>query len=233
MKSKLKLDWVAIRAAKYACARWHYSETIPVGKKACIGVWENDVFIGVIIYAHGVTPKLGNPYGLQQHQCIELSRVALKEHIAPVSRIVSISIKLIKRRFKNIKMLISFADPSEGHHGGIYQAMNWFYIGDTTPGIEYEINGKRVHNRQYRGTVFGQPKSKLPSHAIKKKTLGKHRYVLPLHNDMKPLLEKLRLKYPKRVPVEGSGDHPDVGGANPTHTLHLSQDNEVLNASTD
>ena len=52
-----------------------------------------------------------------------------------------------KEDFKNIKAVISYADPRQNHTGKIYQAMNWNYIGKTTYASHFEKNGKFYHSR--------------------------------------------------------------------------------------
>ena len=97
-KVELKLDWCSFEAAKYACQNWHYSECTPAGKLIKIGIWEDSKFIGVVIYSLGANSHIGSPYNLTNVQACELTRVALKNiHITPVSKILSISIKMLKK----------------------------------------------------------------------------------------------------------------------------------------
>ena len=49
-------------------------------------------------------------------------------------------------------LLISYADPHHGHHGGIYQALSWDYHGREkgNPGIPFFMNmitGEQIHRR--------------------------------------------------------------------------------------
>lgn len=120
----LHLDWCSYEAAKYAVEHWHYSHKMPTARLVKIGVWEDSLFIGAVVFGGGANSDLGAPYGLTQFETAELVRVALKEHKSAVSKIVSISIKMIKKEFPKLLLLVSFADPEHGHVGGIYQAMN-------------------------------------------------------------------------------------------------------------
>ena len=76
----LHLDWVGHDAIKYACFNWHYSKSLPISKTVKIGVWEDDKFIGVIVYANGACPHLHKMFGLSRFQVCELVRIALKKH---------------------------------------------------------------------------------------------------------------------------------------------------------
>ena len=117
IKPALKVDWATHEAAKYACEKWHYSKCIPKSKLTKIGVWENGKYIGVIIYGVGATFSLVSKYGLKPEEGCELVRVALTCHATPVTRIVAISLKLLKKTFDGIRLVVSFADPEQGHHG--------------------------------------------------------------------------------------------------------------------
>lgn len=226
-KTSLKLDWATHESAKYACEKWHYSKSMPVPPIVKIGVWENEKFIGVILFSRGASPDLLKPYGLTQFEGCELTRVALTNHKTPVSRIMSIALKFLKQSNKGLRIIVSFADQSKGHHGGIYQATNWIYAGLTSPSIELWKDGKRWHPRQLSETgftiQFGQKRKVFkPSECEKIKVPGKHRYLMPLDDEMRRQIEPLRKPYPKRA---GSSDsaapefHSGEGGAVPTPAL--------------
>jgi hypothetical protein len=54
---------------------------------------------------------------------------------------------MLAREMPGIKLLVSYADPEHGHIGGIYQAMNWVYVGESCgPGV-IALNGKPTHRR--------------------------------------------------------------------------------------
>ena len=72
----LRLDWCSHEAAKYAVEHWHYSGTMPVPPIIKIGVWENEKYIGAVLFSRGASSNLYNPYGITQYQGCELTRVA-------------------------------------------------------------------------------------------------------------------------------------------------------------
>lgn len=217
----LRLDWCSYEAAKYAVEHWHYSRCMPQGGLVKIGVWENDSFIGVVIFGRGATNELGSPYGLKNIEVCELVRVALKKHENPVSRIMSIAIKLLKNTNKGLRLVVSFADSNEGHHGGIYQATNWIYSGITETSKFPVINGKTVYPRVLSHLVRqGKVKDRKDvPHVVKK---GKHRYLFPLDELMSKKIQKLSKPYPKRAGSKDnvvSANHAGEGGASPTPAL--------------
>ena len=190
----LKVDWCSYEAAKYAVMHWHYSKKMPKSKLVKLGVWEGGQFIGCVIFGRGANNHIGSPYGLEQIAVCELVRVALTDHQAPVTRIMSDAIKGLKAVHVGLRLIVSYADPEQGHLGIIYQAGNWTYTGRSqsqrfTLGLSGEIVHKRVANLRH-GTITGLPKSK---------KLWKYKYLYPLDRAMRRQIEPLRKPYPKRA----------------------------------
>lgn len=184
------------KAAEYAVMNWHYSQTMPVGKTFKVGIWEEKQFIGAIIYGWGANRNLSKPYGLDMTECVELVRVAMRDHKVPVSQAVSSSLKQLKKHNPGLRLVISFADPYQGHHGGIYQAGNWIYAGQSGPKKDFILNGKVLNRRAYTGRTFNGPRKALPEGAKELKVPGKHRYLYPLDKAMRRQIQKLALPYP-------------------------------------
>ena len=225
-KCDLRVDWATHEAAKYAVEHWHYSRCLPTGKLVKVGAWENRKFIGAVLFGRGATPNLGRPYGLQQDECVELVRVALTKHQTPVSRIVAVAIRFLKQSNPTLRLIVSFADQSQGHHGGIYQAGNWTYTGVGQPATFYKIHGKLTHPRSIgaRGIVQNlQGARSIDPKATAVNIPGKHRYLMPLDNEMRKKILPLSRPYPKRAGSDTKdtpGFHPGEGGSTPTPALH-------------
>lgn len=223
-KPTLRLDWCSHQAAKYAVEHWHYSRRMPAGRNVYIGVWEDDRFIGCVLFGMGSGNSTnGTRYGLSRtHEVAELTRVALTAHKSPVSRIVAVALRLLRKQSPGVRLIISMADPVQGHVGGIYQAGGWTYTGETKPDVQYFSNGEWVHHRTAtsRGSAKGLPSRPLPP---------KHRYLYPLDDAMRAQIAPLAKPYPKR-PRAGSigGDalpfHGGEGGSTPTPALHEAAD---------
>lgn len=226
----LRLDWCSHDAAKYAVEKWHYSKSLPPPPHNRVGVWERGEFIGVVLFSRGANNNLLKKYGLAQTEGCELTRVALAKHSAPVSRIVAIACKFLAKQSPGVRVVVSFADPSEGHHGGIYQALGWLYEGQTPPSIEYVApDGKQWHGRMVKKkgwtVVYGKRRATWKPEQCRPVTMqGKHRYALALDASLRPLLESMRQPYPKRVkhPSDALGHQSGEGGAAPTHALQTS-----------
>lgn len=205
---KLKLDWCSHTAAKYAVERWHYSRAMPVGQVAKIGVWEDGQFVGTVLFTKGGARSTdGRGYGLPRiNQVAELQRVALTAHVTPVSRILKVAVSMVKRQSPKLRLLVSYADPEQGHAGIIYQASNWVYVGRIPPTRMYRDNvtGKVVHSRSVTKTGLARRHGVLlPCRVADNMTLflveGKYKYLYPLDAEMRSRIESLRQPYPKRV----------------------------------
>jgi hypothetical protein len=202
---KLHLAPCSYEAAKFACLNFHYAKTIPRGKLVRIGVWEDGVFIGVVIFGRGASSKLCQAYQLDATELAELVRVALREHKTEVTRIVSIAISLLKKSSPGLKLLVSYADPHQGHVGGIYQGGNWLYSGKTnTTKIYIDHDGSEHHSRVvsakgYNIQFGGVKKVRKPdSFASVETRPGKHRYLMGLTKDMRKKIAHLSKDYPKQ-----------------------------------
>lgn len=200
-RASLVVDFCSYQAAKFAVESWHYSKTMPAGKTVKVGAWEDGRFIGAVVYSLGANKNIGRPYGLKQVEVCELVRVALTDHKAPVSRIVSMAQKKLIETSPGLRLVVSYADPERGHNGAIYQAMNWFYVGAVGSTTLYLHRGKYVHQRTASSayaTIEGLPSKKLPN---------KHKYLYPLDRAMRRQIEPLAKPYPKRNPPPVNGDN--------------------------
>ena len=215
-KVDLRLDWCSYEAAKYAVEHWHYSKSLPASKNVYVGAWEDNQYIGCVIFGRGANNNMHKPFNLEMVECVELVRVALKEHKTPVSKIVSISIKMLKKQSKGVRLIVSYADPAQNHTGGIYQAGNWIYAGAVPCTPKYLVRGKWVHARQANsllGSTVGLESRPVPD---------KHKYLFPLDDAMRKQIEPLRKPYPKRESGEIDNavqSNAQTGGASPTDSL--------------
>lgn len=190
-------------AARYAVENFHYSRILPWGKSVKFGVWEAGGFIGAVVFSRGASPFLGTALELDQTEVCELTRVALKPHASPVSQVVAQAVRLFKAQNPGLRAIVSFADPKEGHVGGIYQAGNWTYTGQSNPVTEYFIDGRWRHTKgvyHHRDRVSAE----------QRRCPGKFRYVYPLDRAMRRQVTALALPYPSAD--EGSTVSRDTSG---------------------
>ena len=210
----LRLDWCSRDAAMHACRAWHYSRTLPNIQAVYIGVWEDERYIGCIVFGAGANANIHRPYGLKRHEVIELTRVALDAHKAPVTRILSIALKMVRKQFPNVRLVISYADADQGHEGTIYRAGNWIYDGFTTNGQQQLIIGSRaLHKKSAKTLVRGQSVSlnalrPIYGDAVRwHKPAGKHKFIYWLR---------------RAASIDGDAPaiHVGEGGSTPTAALN-------------
>ena len=170
-------------------------------------------------------PTIGRPFSLRQSEIVELVRIALTIHKTPVSRLLRIAIKLIKTDNPGLKLIISYADTAQGHHGGIYQAAGWKYIGATDGDLGQRINGRVRHKKSVYSRWNTNRLDWLREHVDPKAenvTLPpKHKYVYILDRALQPTINAMEKPYPKRL--KDSSEPPrgqrGEGGAAPTQAL--------------
>lgn len=202
-KANLRIEWATHEAAKYACENWHYSKCLPVGKLVKVGAWENGKFIGVVLFGRGANNNMLSPFGLSQDEGCELVRIALTKHQSPVSRIAAQAMRFLKTQSNGLRLIVSYADPEQGHHGGIYQAGNWIYVGISGKATKVFYNGKWSHKKTVDDAGVNQ------SNLHKKIVPGKHRYLMPLDEEMRQRIMPLAKPYPKRVKQAMTGHPPE------------------------
>ena len=203
----LEVKPCSFEAAEYAVMNWHYSRSMPSGKLIKFGIWENQKFIGSIIYGRGATKQLGDPYGLDQTEVCELVRIALTNHQIPVSQIVAKTIREIRKSNPGIRLIVSFADPEQNHHGGIYQAGNWVYSGQSISAPVFKIKGKIMHGRSVNAKYGTKRLSYLKENIDPMTEMiykpGKHRYLYPLDKPMRRKIQSLVKPYPRGSSLKG------------------------------
>jgi len=180
------------QAALFAVKNWHYSRVMPSIKLIRLGVFENQKFIGVVIFSNGASPHLGTALELDATEICELTRIALDKHKTPVSQILSACLKILKQTNPGLRCVVSFADPKEGHKGSIYQANNWLFTGSSTSVTEYFIEGRWRHTRN---SFYHKDKAIAPTRT----SPGKFRYLYPLDKDLRRKVLKIALPYPNAI----------------------------------
>jgi hypothetical protein len=173
---------------------------MPTCSTVKVGVWEADAFIGAVIFSHGASKEIALPFRMTQFEVVELTRVALTTHITPVTRIIAIALRMLKSQSPGVRIVISYADSSHGHVGGIYQGGNWIYAGARTTPI-YFIKGERLQGKtvthRYGNARMGQIQHNVDASARRTHVI-KHRYFMPMDDDARKICETFKQPYPKR-----------------------------------
>lgn len=201
---ELKIAWATHQSAVFACSNFHYSHSIPAGKLVKIGVWENNIFKGVVLFSRGANKNIGSPYGLEQTECCELSRIALTKHHTPVTKILSIAIKMLRKFCPELKLIVSYADADQGHEGKIYQAGNWIYEGLMKGSHlnQFIFKGRKVHKKTIHSKYGTGSQSisflkKIDPHVSEFVSKGKHKYLYTLDESIRSDILKRAKPFPQ------------------------------------
>jgi len=192
----MRLEKASHKAIKYACINFHYAKSIPVNTFGYSVFNNKDEWCGVALFGTGASPQIGKQYNLKQGQVIEFVRMALNGKQLITSEVLAKSIKLIKKDLPLVKLIVSYADQEQGHNGIIYQATNWYYLGEVkSPPI---IEGK--HNKSMGGSIGAARKilGREPNVYLPK---AKHKYIYPLDKSLIFLCKSLSKTYPKKAVV--------------------------------
>lgn len=199
----MRLEKASYKAIKYACLKFHYAKSVPVNVFGYSVFNEKKEWCGVVLYGSGATPNISNPYKLKQGQVIELVRMALNGKQKNTSKILALSLKLIKKDLPLVKLVVSYADIDQNHLGIIYQATNWYFTGKCNENTRtgFIINGKKIHNKTLHGMGKTQNLKGAREIDINAKEFiskGKRKYIYPIDKSLIPMCKELAKPYPKK-----------------------------------
>ena len=147
-------------------------------------------------------------------ECAELCRVALAKHETPVSRILAIAVKMLKREMPGIRLVVSYADLNQGHEGKIYQASNWVFVGETGHEAGITLNGKLTHRRtinsKYGTSTIEWLQKHVDPNTSRREGKPKYKYLLPLDDEMAERIKLVSKPYPQKCATSETSDTPGV-----------------------
>ena len=224
--TKLSIRPVTKNRAKRVVIKYHYSKLWTkcsvafglfhqTGNEHAFFDEPEEKMVGVIVYGDPIGRLTGQSISdeIERTEVLELTRLFIHDGYGSniESWFISQSFKWLRRFRPNIKALISYASPVEGHSGTIYQATNWIYQGNNNRWndgwlFKFKPDGRWKHGR----TIFPYYNSNDPKEIQKKvtepfwirKEQQKHSYVYILagKRDKKNILNTLKhetLPYPK------------------------------------
>tara|TARA_Y100000593_G_scaffold95015_1_gene198311 strand:- start:50191 stop:50949 length:759 start_codon:yes stop_codon:yes gene_type:complete len=225
---KLKVKSIPKNIGKKMIEKYHYSHAWTSCRYA-LGLFyetgndhaffdeKEEKLIGVAVYGYPVGRLAAQSISseLENKNVLELTRLFIHDGYGKniESSFISRTFEWLKTNDKSIKALLSYADPKEGHLGGIYQATNWVYQGDK---IRYcdswllrlEEDGDWIHSRtifaMYGTNNMEKLKDKIGHTFWLKEDPRKHRYVyfLGTKKEKKKFIKSLKhpsMDYPKNT----------------------------------
>lgn len=205
---------ISSKWAKEFVRNHHYARGSHNGPSPCFGLFNNGKLIGVCMFATPGSPTVRRSvFGPKYKDHVtELHRLVILDDTPrnTESWFVARCLKMLKQLKPHIWAVISFADPTEGHVGTIYQALNFKYYGRSGPARFYmDQDGRLRHPRQCGVNISLEEASRRGWVPVARE--GKHRYVIFLPNDRKHKRELERLcilkfePYPKKVVTRHDG----------------------------
>ncbi len=162
--------------------------------------------LGALTFGAGPANAYRLVNGSNRADCLTLSRLWLSDKLPQnsESRVIGIALRVI-RHVTNVKFVISYADPSQGHIGGIYQATNWLYTGlsEATPLLDLG-DGVNRHSRSVSHSLGTHSVRFLTRQGLDVRKIPqqrKHRYVYFLDPTWRERLTGPVLPYPKQEEV--------------------------------
>jgi hypothetical protein len=199
-----------LTVAKTIMERHHYLHALPGGTRLAFGVFVESRLVGATTLGAGPFNAPSLVAGATSDDCLTLTRLWLSDRLPDnsESRVIGIVLRSL-RKHTSIGFLLSYADPSKGHLGIIYQATNWLYIGISEPMPLYDLgDGKARHSRSVSHAYGSHSVAHLRRHGVPVTLLpqtAKHRYLYFLNRSWQERLRIPVLPYPKKEAVNGGG----------------------------
>jgi hypothetical protein len=194
MNESIKDKYIVKSIDSYLCKEWflkkHYAHRIP-NSIYTFGLYDGNILQGVMSF--GITANKNLNEFIKGYECIELNRLVVNEGLPlnTVSYFISQSLKLIPKP----KVIISYADSEQGHHGYIYQATNFIYTGLSEGKRVYFKDGKEYHRKSAFDIGIKSIDDAIRLGFEYYKGKPKHRYIYLLGNKKQIKDMKLNLKF--------------------------------------
>jgi hypothetical protein len=233
MGADFRVAVITPAVARDIITKHHYSRAWPNGNFVSFGAFIDKKLVGVATFGHPANLNNWKSFALceRPRDMCELTRLWIADWAPPFveSRTIAACLRIL-RRDKVCKVVISYADPLQGHYGTVYQASNWTFIGQMVPSQQLRFSdGTLMHKRAAFDRFGSDNPAKLKSvdPNVRNETVpGKFKYLYAIDQEVLPALKKLAKPYPKK-PCAGlqraTGDHPEEGGADPTPALHSQE----------
>ncbi len=200
---------VPLSAARQLIEAHHYLHSLPGGTMLAFGVFFEQRLLGALTLGAGPYNAHALVEGAKPAQCLVLTRLWLADELPSNSESYVLGVLLQNlRQYTSVKFLVSYADPSQGHIGTIYQASNWLYTGLSEAMPLYDAgDGKVRHSRSLSHAYGSHSLEHFARHGVIVKAIPqspKHRYVYFLDPSWRSRLHVPVLPYPKKDISDGS-----------------------------
>ena len=199
---------VSVKIAKGILVGNHYLHSMPGGTQMTFGVFLEQRLLGAL--ALGVGPFNAHRLvsGATHGDCICLTRLWLDDGLPKnsESRVLAVILRSLARD-TSVKFVVTYADPTAGHLGTIYQAGGWLYTGISEPSVLYDLgDGVGRHSRTFGHALGTRSLRYLRRHGTRVSPIqqpGKHRYLYFLDKAWSDKLNVPVRPYPKSNTLDG------------------------------
>ena len=183
LKDNWSVKQIPAKQAKSFIHENHYSRGSHNGPSPCFGLFEGETLIGCLMIATPCSENVrASVFGVELKQHVrELHRLAIIDDTPKnaESWFISRCLKLMRSVRPDIWALLSFADTTVGHTGGIYRATNAMYCGMSSPARFFEDSeGRLRHPRQNGVNISVAEATSRGWTAVRRR--AKHRYLFLL-----------------------------------------------------
>lgn len=143
MRNELKIERIAYKLAMDIVVKEHYLHR----KAPCshaFGLFRGGLIVGVVVYGTPSSAPLRS--GIcgpdEKMNVLELTRLWICDSVGKnaESYLIGNTIKLVDK-----EIIVSYAEPDQGHIGVVYQATNWIYTGLSAKRTNWTIEGVDLH----------------------------------------------------------------------------------------
>ncbi len=200
---QIEVEPIPIGIARKMIVRRHYLHSLPGGTSLAFGVFLGSRLMGALTFGVGPYNSPSLVAGATSDDCLTLTRMWLSDALPrnSESRVIGVVLRSL-RRHTDVKFLVSYADPSQGHVGTVYKASNWCYNGLSEPTPLYDLgDGHHRHCRSVATTFGTRSVRHLADHGVPIQLVPqvpKHRYMYFLDPTWLPRLKVPVLQYPKK-----------------------------------
>ena len=195
---------VPVRIAKQIIVQNHYLHSMPGGTHLSFGVFLLGRLLGALTLGVGPVNAHRLVHGSNPRDCATLTRLWLSDELPrnSESRVIAVVLRSLKKN-TDLKFVLSYADPAQGHLGVIYQATGWLYIGRSAATPLYDLgDGKGRHSRTLGHSLGTHSLRYFEDHGVEVKLVpqaAKHRYINFLVPDWRHRLKPEVLAYPQQI----------------------------------
>jgi len=208
------------------CTEWllykHYAHRLcPISFS--FGLFRKEVLVGCCVFGRSAN-RNNNSSG--EFQIMELNRLVVNDGLE--RNVLSFFVASCLKKLPPPMIILSYADPEMGHHGYIYQATNWIYLGQGQrrdggwdSGVtQFEKDGKRYHAKTVSGLIGGASASLATRMGYKRLFLPpKHKYCYLIGNKQQKKEMMCALGYKSMPYPKGDNKRYDASYSPPTQQL--------------